>query len=162
MFVIGKKIKAQDKWEFKGSMVVVQGSEFPLKLCIYLPQNKSLIHLSTSHKGFPGGASGKEPAYQCRRFKMGGFNPWVGKIPWRSAWQPTTVCLPEESHGQRFSKCYQKHSPVASVNFRRDLPLSLSVLPSPLFSSIQLVLHDQIYVQHPHYNHLFFKPKSHL
>ena len=31
--------------------------------------------------GFPGGASGKEAAYQCRR-------PWVGKILWRRAWQP--------------------------------------------------------------------------
>ena len=29
------------------------------------------------------------------------FNPWVGKIPWRRAWQPTPVFLPEESHGQR-------------------------------------------------------------
>ena len=25
---------------------------------------------------------------------------WVGKIPWRRAWQPTPV-LPGESHGQR-------------------------------------------------------------
>ena len=29
------------------------------------------------------------------------FNPWVGKTPWRRAWQPTPVFLPEESHGQR-------------------------------------------------------------
>ena len=25
---------------------------------------------------------------------------WVGKIPWRRAWQPTPVFLPGESHGQ--------------------------------------------------------------
>ena len=30
-----------------------------------------------------------------------GFNPWVGKIPWRREWQPTSVFLPGESHGQR-------------------------------------------------------------
>ena len=30
-----------------------------------------------------------------------GFNLWVGKIPWRRAWQPTPVFLPGESHGQR-------------------------------------------------------------
>ena len=30
-----------------------------------------------------------------------GFDPWVGKIPWRRAWQPTPVSLPGESHGQR-------------------------------------------------------------
>ena len=28
-------------------------------------------------------------------------DPWVRKIPWRRAWQPTPVFLPEESHGQR-------------------------------------------------------------
>ena len=25
---------------------------------------------------------------------------WVGKIPWKRAWQPTPVFLPGESHGQ--------------------------------------------------------------
>ena len=30
-----------------------------------------------------------------------GFDPWVGKILWRTAWQPTPVFLPGESHGQR-------------------------------------------------------------
>ena len=51
--------------------------------------------------GFPGGASGKEPAGRCRRYKWCRFDPWVGKIPWRRAWQPTPVFLPGESHGQR-------------------------------------------------------------
>ena len=32
-----------------------------------------------------------------RRPKRCGFSPWVGKIPWRSAWQPTPVFLPGES-----------------------------------------------------------------
>ena len=30
-----------------------------------------------------------------------GFDPWVGKNPWRRKWQPTLVFLPAESHGQR-------------------------------------------------------------
>ena len=30
-----------------------------------------------------------------------GFYPWVTKIPWRTAWQPTPVFLGGESHGQR-------------------------------------------------------------
>ena len=30
-----------------------------------------------------------------------GFDPWVGKIPWRRKWQPTPVFLPGESPGQR-------------------------------------------------------------
>ena len=48
---------------------------------------------------FPGRASDKEPTSQSRRHKRLGFNPRVGKIPWRRARQPTPVFLPEESHG---------------------------------------------------------------
>ena len=33
-----------------------------------------------------------------------GFDPWIGKISWRRAWQPTPVFLPGESQGQR--RCY--------------------------------------------------------
>ena len=35
----------------------------------------------------------------CLRCGSRGFNPWVGKIPWRRKWQPTPVFLPGESHG---------------------------------------------------------------
>jgi len=48
--------------------------------------------------GLPSGANGKEPAYQCRRHKRLGFDPWVGKIPWRTGWQHIPVFLPGESH----------------------------------------------------------------
>ena len=63
---------------------------------------KSQTRLSDVHfMGFPGGASGKEPACQCRRYKRCRFDPWVGKIPWKRKWQPTLVFLPGESHGPR-------------------------------------------------------------
>ena len=48
--------------------------------------------------GFLGGVSGKEPSCQCKRH---GCDPWVGRILWRRAWQPTPVFLPGESHGHR-------------------------------------------------------------
>ena len=35
------------------------------------------------------------------RDKRREFDSWVGKIPWRRAWQPTSVFLPGESHRQR-------------------------------------------------------------
>ena len=57
--------------------------------------------------GFPGGISGKESAYQCRRHRRRGFNLWVRKIPWRKKWQPTPVFLPGESHGQRDRGAWQ-------------------------------------------------------
>ena len=44
---------------------------------------------------------GKEPACQCGRHKRCGLDPWVRKMPWRTAWQPTPVLLSGESHGQR-------------------------------------------------------------
>ena len=34
----------------------------------------------------------KSICLQCGR---PGFDPWVGKIPWRRKWQPTPVLLPE-------------------------------------------------------------------
>ena len=49
---------------------------------------------------FPGDTSGKEPAFQCRRCKRRGFNPWVGKIPLEEG-MDTPVFLPGEAHGQR-------------------------------------------------------------
>ena len=49
--------------------------------------------LNCSLVGLPGGTSGKERTYQCRRRNRHGFDPWVGKIPWRRPWQPTPVFL---------------------------------------------------------------------
>ena len=37
----------------------------------------------------------------CLQCARPGFDPWVGKIPWRRKWQPTPVFLPGESQGQR-------------------------------------------------------------
>ena len=44
----------------------------------------------------------------CLPCGRSGFDPWVGKVPWRNPlqwvplqWQPTPVFLPGESHGQR-------------------------------------------------------------
>ena len=80
---------------------VAQGLE--LSLCSALPAvwpwASSLTSLCLSF--FPGSTSGKGTIYQCRKRKRHRFHPWVGKIPWRRAWQPTPVFLPGESHGQR-------------------------------------------------------------
>ena len=35
---------------------------------------------------------------KCRKH---GFDPWVGKIPWRRKWQPIPVFLPGKSRGPR-------------------------------------------------------------
>jgi len=41
----------------------------------------------------------KKPPASARGVRDSGLHPWVGKIPWRRAWQPTIVFLPGESHG---------------------------------------------------------------
>ena len=54
---------------------------------------------------FPVGASGKKkkknPPANARDLRDAVFDPWVRKIPWRRAQQPTSLFLPGEPHGQR-------------------------------------------------------------
>ena len=58
----------------------------------------SRVHRLQSDKGFSWWFSGEEHTCQCRR---PGFDPWVGKIPWRREQQPTPVFLPGISRRQR-------------------------------------------------------------
>ena len=43
----------------------------------------------------------KKICLQFRSYRRHRFEPWVREIPWKRAWQPTPVFLPEEFHGQR-------------------------------------------------------------
>ena len=56
--------------------------------------NPGLLHWQADSLPSELQGNGKESACQCRR---PGFDPWVGKIPWRREWQPTPVFLPGES-----------------------------------------------------------------
>ena len=90
--------------------------------------HKAILQINCHHKygGFPGGASMEEPTGQCRRQKRRGFNPWVGKIPWRRARQSTPVSCLENPHGQR---SLAGHSPWGlRVRHNWELSLSLSFL----------------------------------
>ena len=73
-------------------------------------QNRNLSHIFR-------GTSGKEPTCQCRRWKRRVFDPRVGKVPWRRAWQRTPLFLPGEFHGQRSMAVY---SPGGSQKVRHD------------------------------------------
>ena len=46
---------------------------------------------------------------KCRRHGRHGFDPWVGKSPWRRAWQPTPIYLPGEARGQRSLASYSPY-----------------------------------------------------
>ena len=45
--------------------------------------------------------SGKESACKCKRHRRHGFDPCIGKIPWRKKWLPTSVFLLGKFNGQR-------------------------------------------------------------
>ena len=51
--------------------------------------------------GFPGGSVIKLANAGATGDTSSMSGSWVGKIPWRTAWQPTSAFLPGESHGQR-------------------------------------------------------------
>ena len=55
----------------------------------------------------PGWCGSKESACQLRKR---GFNPWVGKTPWRRKWQPTPVFLLGKSHGHSSLAGYSPRS----------------------------------------------------
>ena len=84
-----KNVSGRAKIEKFYQEIYPWGLKFPLGFYVKLPWIM----------GFLGGASGKESSCQCRRYKSCGFSPWVGKIPWGRAWQPTPVFLPGELHG---------------------------------------------------------------
>ena len=49
----------------------------------------------------PGGKVVKNLPANFRRAKRHRFDPWIRKIPWRRAQQPTQVYLSREFHGLR-------------------------------------------------------------
>ena len=91
--------------------------------------------------GLPGSTSGKEPACQGRRCERPGFDPWVGKMPWRRVWQPTPVFLPGEptDKGIRWATV---HAAKSRTWLRQ---LSTRVLGLPLFSLADLLIESCIH-----------------
>ena len=79
-------------WQSLGPSIFLQWPSFirffgwVIFRCVYTPHLYPFICLWTF--------SSKEPACECWRHKRHGFDPWVGKIPWRKKWQPTSVFLP--------------------------------------------------------------------
>ena len=64
-------------------------------------QNKENTHTKILWVKLETGSVGKESTCNAGNTGDDTLNPWVGKIPWRRAWQPTPIFLPGELHGQR-------------------------------------------------------------
>ena len=83
---------------------------------IYL-HKKSLFQQLRMRRGLPWWLRRSRICLQGRRPR---FDPWVRKIPWRKAGQPTPVFLPGESHRQRSSAGYSPWVPKESFTFQTE------------------------------------------
>ena len=73
---------------------------FNREICLLGSMNSWEFESSSSlERGVPGGTV-VDSACQCRRCRRLRFDPWVGKIPWRT-WQCTPVLWPGKFCGQR-------------------------------------------------------------
>ena len=63
----------------------------------HIDENCLKLSAAETTTGFPGGSMVRF-RLQC---KTCGFDPWVGKNPWRRKWEPTPVFSPGKSHGQK-------------------------------------------------------------
>ena len=80
-----------------------------------LEAKQIFVCISFTHR-LPRCLRGKEPACNA-------FDPWVGKMPWRRARQPTPGFLPGESHGQRSLVGCSPYTGSQRVSHNRsDLP----------------------------------------
>ena len=76
-------------WKATGGIKSEQGQPYPM-----------LKSKEREEKQILGGFPGKESTCQCRRRRRFGFDPWLGKIPWRRKWQLAPILLLEKFHGQ--------------------------------------------------------------
>ena len=87
------------------------------------------------------------------QFRRCGFNPWVGKIPWRRKWQPTPVFLPGKSHGQRSLVAIVRGVPRVEHDLATKSRPQCNMITPPVsvntsFSHIIVVVQLLNYIQH--------------
>ena len=89
-----------------------------------------------------------------------GFDPWVMKIPWRRAQQPTPVFLPGGSHGQKSLDSYSpwggrvehdwltEHTSISQpIKPFRKLPTVISSTPFTLSAASSLCMQTYIFLK---------------
>ena len=86
------------KWAEKGSVPSDSKRRLSLSPFPFFIGQWWWLCVCAEDRGSPWWLSCKESTCRCRRRR---FDLQVRKIPWRRKWQPTSVFLPEESHGQR-------------------------------------------------------------
>ena len=103
-----KEKRYEGKSKSKSKIVCVHG---------YILNMHKYMHI----EGCLGGACCKKLSANAGDIRRG-FDPWVRKNPWRTAWQPPPVFIPGESHGQEslagYSPQGQKESDTTEATWR--------------------------------------------
>ena len=94
----------------------------------------------------------KNPPAKAGKLTRRGFDPWVGKIPWRRKWQPTPVFLHREFVGQRSLVGYSPWG-CKELDMTEQLTLSLHFLKSRLCYRKVIVL-DMVFTSIDHLPYL--------
>ena len=84
---------------FKMRSPSVKNKQTNKQTWVCTPNGWMLIYKFKHELGLPRWCSGKESACQCRKHKGRGFDPCMGKIPWRRKWQLTPIFLPGKLYG---------------------------------------------------------------
>ena len=108
------------------SCVTLHGCMYNICVCVCI----------CTYWGLPRWLSGLRIHLWYGRHRRCGFDPWVRKIPWRRAWQPTPVFWPGEFHGQGSLVGYRlwacKESDTTEWPLHTHTHNHGSDLPSPL------------------------------
>ena len=88
--------------------------------------SSSLVTAEQCKKGISRWHGGKEAICHCRRWKGCGFDPWVGKIPWRKKRQPTPGFLPGKFHEHKSLTGYRPQS-CKELDMTEQLSLQTSL-----------------------------------
>ena len=86
-------------WKWKGKVKSL--SRVRLLVTPWTVAHQASPSMGFSRQEYWSGLPLPSPDCQCRRRKRHTFDPWVRKITWRRAWQPTPIFLPGESQGQK-------------------------------------------------------------
>ena len=78
----------------------------------------SNFHFDILSLSFPCGASVKNPTANAGDMRCE-LDPWVRKIPWRRAWQPTPLLLPGESYGQQSLRATAHRVAESSIGLKQ-------------------------------------------
>ena len=108
------------------------------------PQEFSRFFLFTFKAHFLGASLVAQMVKNLPAMRETGFDPWVGKIPWRRDRLPTPVFLPGESHGQKSLANYSpwgcKDSDMTERLTHTHISLTISMYVCCLISCMLIVI----------------------